>query len=93
MVQNIEWVLHDQANQRKMINKSISLTCAKNAMYQYGHLGSMTAMSNGEMADRPEEARTTHMTGMRLTKYPVETLVMTAMTRAGRMRTEASSAE
>jgi len=69
------------------------LTCAKNAMYQYGHLGSMTAMSSGEMADRPEEASTTHMTGMRLTKYPVETLVMTAMTRAGRMRTEASSAE
>jgi hypothetical protein len=68
------------------------LTWAKNAIYQYGHWGSMTAMSNGEMAERPEETSTTHMTGMRFTKYPVETLVMTAMTRAGRMRTEASSA-
>jgi hypothetical protein len=68
------------------------LTWAKNAIYQYGHWGSMAAMSNGEMAERPEETSTTHMTGIRFTKYPVETLVMTAMTRAGRMRTEASSA-
>ncbi len=44
------------------------LTCAINAMYQYGHCGSMTAMRSGEMADNAEEISTTHMTGMRLTK-------------------------
>ena len=69
------------------------LTCAKNAIYQYGHSGSITAMSNGEMVDRPDETSTIHMTGVRFTKYPVETLVMTAMTRAGRIRTDAPSAE
>lgn len=69
------------------------LTCAKKAMYQYGHLGLITAMSSGEMVDRPDEASTIHMTGVRFTKYPVETLVMTAITRAGRIRTDAPSAD
>jgi hypothetical protein len=45
------------------------------------------------MADRPEETSTTHNTGIRFTKYPVETLVMIAMTRAGKIRTEAPSAD
>ena len=45
-----------------------ALTCAKNAMYQYGQCGFISAMSTGDNADSPQAISTIHVTGMRLTK-------------------------
>ncbi len=78
--------------ENNMLNLLSLLTCAMNAMSQYGHLELMLAIRSGEMLDNIEAISTTHMTGMRLTKKPVERLVKTAVIRAGRMRSDAPSA-
>ena len=53
----------------------------------------MTAISSGDMADRVAETSTTVITGMRSTKKPVDTLIAMAVTRAGRIRSDAPKAE
>ena len=56
-------------------------------------MGLMTAISSGDMADRVAETSTTVITGMRSTKKPVDTLIAMAVTRAGRIRSDAPKAE
>lgn len=51
------------------------------------------AMRSGAMAHNPEEISTTHSTGMRLTKTPVERFSRAPTMREGRMRSDAPSAE
>lgn len=53
----------------------------------------MRAMRSGDTAVDAEAASTTQMTDIRLTKYPIEMLVRTAVIRAGRMRNDAPVAE
>jgi hypothetical protein len=50
-------------------------------------------MRSGETADNAAATRTTHIIGIRLTKKPVVRFIKTAMTSAGRMRSDAPSAE
>ena len=68
-------------------------TCAMKASYQYGHSGRMMAMRSGATAHKPEEISTTHKTGIRFTKMPVERLSRAPTIREGRMRSDAPSAD
>lgn len=69
------------------------LTCAKKALYQYGHSGWTRAIRSGATALIPDEMNTTHMTGMRFTNMPVEMLVRAPAMREGRICSDAPSAE
>jgi hypothetical protein len=52
----------------------------------------MSAIRSGDTAVDAAEINTTHVTEIRLTKYPVVMLLKTAVIRAGRIRNEVSSA-
>jgi len=68
-------------------------SCAKNASYQYGQCGLMTAISNGEAAQRVLDIKMAHRAGTLSTIMPVVRLTQAPRTTLGSSRIEVLNAE